>query len=264
MELATSNFFESALNDRPRSTWDRHLANLRWRELTEARSYLPAQGKLLELGGGTGFQALMLSRMGFDVTSIDVQIHPADKLYHKVELYDGVHLSFKDESFDAVFSSNVLEHVQSLESLLLETRRVLKKGGVAVHLMPSVTWRVFTLIAHVPALFKMLVARLFKKAVMGVPHEGASKRRTKKDLLLKISGLAPHGEFKTALHELWTFRQAYWQSKLQGAGFEVRVVSSSNQFYTGYGILPKLSYNIRAILARIFGGSCNVIVVSKH
>jgi SAM-dependent methyltransferase len=56
--------------------------------------------------------------------------------------YDGVrhedihHLSFKDESFDAVLSLDVLEHVEDPFQAALELFRVLRKGGIGILTFP--------------------------------------------------------------------------------------------------------------------------------
>jgi SAM-dependent methyltransferase len=48
--------------------------------------------------------------------------------------YDILPLPFKDESFDVVVSDQVLEHIKGDPHVAIdETRRVLRKGGVAVH-----------------------------------------------------------------------------------------------------------------------------------
>ena len=62
--------------------------------------------------------------------------------------YDGQRIPFSDESFDLVFSSNVLEHVNDVGSLLTESRRVLCREGMAIHILPSPYWRIWTSLAH--------------------------------------------------------------------------------------------------------------------
>lgn len=48
--------------------------------------------------------------------------------------YDILNLPFNDESFDVVVSDQVLEHIKGDPQVAIdETRRVLRKGGVAVH-----------------------------------------------------------------------------------------------------------------------------------
>lgn len=45
-------------------------------------------------------------------------------------------LPFKDKSIDTVYSSHVLEHIRNIRPLLLEIRRVLKKDGLMVSIVP--------------------------------------------------------------------------------------------------------------------------------
>lgn len=49
----------------------------------------------------------------------------------------GEKLPFDDESFDIVYSSNVLEHVNSPEQVFSEAFRVLKKGGFLQFVIPN-------------------------------------------------------------------------------------------------------------------------------
>ena len=47
-----------------------------------------------------------------------------------IATYDGVHFPFPDETFDALISSAVLEHVADMDSFAAECARVLRPGGV--------------------------------------------------------------------------------------------------------------------------------------
>ena len=75
--------------------------------------------KVLEVGIGKGHHAMFLQQMGHDVQGIDI----GD--YHKARLEaQGIPLSildagkdpfpFKDESFDVIFTSHLLEHLRAL------------------------------------------------------------------------------------------------------------------------------------------------------
>jgi SAM-dependent methyltransferase len=46
-------------------------------------------------------------------------------------------LPFEDGQFDLVFSHQVLEHVMNYESAFREIRRILKPGGLSMHIFPS-------------------------------------------------------------------------------------------------------------------------------
>src|SRR5262249_23439752 len=71
--------------------------------------------RILEVGGGTGRQALELSRRGFDVAAIDLasSAYSAQRVFPILD-YDGTTIPLPDASVDVVFSSNVLEHVGDL------------------------------------------------------------------------------------------------------------------------------------------------------
>src|SRR4051812_49095426 len=86
----------------------------RWEAERIVRHFRPG-ARILDIGAGTGQQALEFSQRGFTVEAIDVP----DSLYSgahvfPVKQYDGLTLPFPDGSFDIVFSSSVLEHVPDL------------------------------------------------------------------------------------------------------------------------------------------------------
>jgi 2-polyprenyl-3-methyl-5-hydroxy-6-metoxy-1,4-benzoquinol methylase len=119
-----------------------HLERLRLAEAASVRGWLRPGMRVLELGGGDGFQASVLAVWGCRVVSVDLPDRPRrDPPYFSVLDYDGQHLPFALGTFDAVFSSNVLEHIESLPWVLAETRRVLRPNGLAVHLVPSTACR---------------------------------------------------------------------------------------------------------------------------
>lgn len=104
-------------------------------------------GEVLDIGSADGmFSKVILDNTKAEkVIGIDVLKNSVDwakkhwKNNKKLEfrLGDAHKLRFKDERFDAVFSFEVLEHVHDPFHVLLEVKRVLKKGGYAVFLVPS-------------------------------------------------------------------------------------------------------------------------------
>ena len=51
---------------------------------------------------------------------------------NSVQLFDGYHLPFKDDSFDLIILSHVLEHVEHERMLLREIKRVAKYGVIEI------------------------------------------------------------------------------------------------------------------------------------
>ena len=104
---------------------------------------------LLDVGCGGGILAEAFAELGFSVTGIDpsassvatAQRHADARgvsiLYH---VGAGEQLPFADNSFDYVSCCDVLEHVQDVDAVLSEIRRVLKPGGLFFYDTINRTW----------------------------------------------------------------------------------------------------------------------------
>lgn len=235
--------------------------------LAEIRQ-MPNAIRILEIGGGNGYQARRLAEDGFIVSSIDVEgsIYSQHQEF-AVITYDGINIPFADQSFDLVYSSNSMEHVRDFCKLQREIVRVLKPRGQCLHLMPTATWRFWTSLAHYMELFLRVIQqipRLWPRSL-----SWASSRDTYAVLRL-ILGLCRqyaviprHGEVGNALTELWWFCRFHWRAKFVRSGFSAIKCYPVGLFYTGHMILgKKCSLNTRAVLSRILGSSCLLYVVS--
>jgi len=101
------------------------------------------KGRVLELGCGAGgmVKAIKFYRPDLEVIGIDVNkeaIREAKKDDEGVEfmVMDAKKLRFKDKSFSAVVSFDVLEHIEDVKVVLKEAYRVLKQGGVFHNFVP--------------------------------------------------------------------------------------------------------------------------------
>src|SRR5947209_11348418 len=114
-------------------------------ELETILPLFPSGARILEIGGGTGSQALELSRRGFKVTAIDLasSAYAAHRVFPIID-YDGATIPLPEASVDVVFSSNVLEHVPDLARMHAEIRRVLAPHGKCIHVLPTHVWRFWT------------------------------------------------------------------------------------------------------------------------
>jgi malonyl-CoA O-methyltransferase len=91
--------------------------------------------KVLDAGAGTGRLSFKLKGAGAQVTAIDISPEMLAKLKQReggVEVVEGdiQHMPFADGSFDMVFSSLTIVHLQKIEAFLDECYRVLKDGGI--------------------------------------------------------------------------------------------------------------------------------------
>lgn len=92
------------------------------------------QGKTaLDMGAREGAQTRWLQAKGYQVTSTDVE-----SLFPECLALDANEpLPFADESFDLVWSSEVIEHLKDPTFSLSELRRVTKRGGELILTTPN-------------------------------------------------------------------------------------------------------------------------------
>lgn len=123
-------------------------------ELVQPLLGVAPRPKILEIGSGYGFGLCRLRRAGLDAIGIE----PGDSIgfegrFHKAtELLEanglipatqfllpafGENLPFADETFDIVFTTQVLEHVRDVERCVREAFRVAKPGGVVFIDVPN-------------------------------------------------------------------------------------------------------------------------------
>jgi SAM-dependent methyltransferase len=95
---------------------------------------LPANARVLDVGCGSGDLAALIMRMRPDVTieGIDVLVRPGTAI--AVHEYDGEHIPFRDNMFDAAMVVDVLHHTDDPEAVLAEIARVAPIVVVKDHL----------------------------------------------------------------------------------------------------------------------------------
>ncbi|MGI8825002.1 MAG: bifunctional 2-polyprenyl-6-hydroxyphenol methylase/3-demethylubiquinol 3-O-methyltransferase UbiG [Chloroflexota bacterium] len=113
-----------------------------FRQVLDRLKIDPSGKKTLDIGCGGGLLAEEFARLGCDVTGVDPS-EPAIRVAREHAVRSGLDikyrkaygesLPFSDGAFDLVYCCDVLEHVESVDRVIAETSRVLKRGGLFMY-----------------------------------------------------------------------------------------------------------------------------------
>jgi SAM-dependent methyltransferase len=218
------------------------LQAIRQAEIEGIRPFLPTRGRILEIGAGQGWQAAQFSQWGYAVSALDIQdSQQADKPQFPIQVFNGVDLPYADGFFDVVFSSSVMEHVVSFAPLQKEIHRVLKPGGIVIHIVPNAVWRIWTSLVHY-----LVCLRYPRKLLFSFfPKK--------------------HGAEGNVFTECILFSRVCWKIKFSRQGWRIVKCFSNKLFYTGQLVFAKrLNMGKRRFLAYLLGGVCTVFILKTH
>lgn len=116
-----------------------------WRRFTEVLKLIePVKGPILDLGCHSGtFTEKILSKTGSqDIYGVDISHAAIAKIKKRFpkghfEVADAAKLPYKANFFDACFCLEMLEHVDDPMAVIGEMKRVLKKDGYGMILVPN-------------------------------------------------------------------------------------------------------------------------------
>ena len=211
-----------------------HLEAIRFYEVGVVQDFLPPEGRFLEIGAGTGWQAQVMQNAGYDISAIDI---PSSNLKNNrvwpVTDYDGKVIPFPDNTFDIIYSSNVLEHIAHIHEFQKEIQRVLKSTGIAVHVLPTSRWRYWSSITEIIKSWRFPVV---------------------------------HGEqAKNVITEMYYFSRCWWQRLFLETGWAVEIVKPIGLFYTGSSLMDsRLSIKTRLMLSVVMGSACDIYILRKN
>lgn len=114
-----------------------------------------AKKNALDIGCREGYQTEFLKNKGYKVSSIDIE----KSIPECIVMDANKRLKFKDNSFDLIWCSEVIEHLDDPKFSVGEFRRVLKPGGKMILTTPNSYCWVFRLLY----LFGSSPARLQRK-----------------------------------------------------------------------------------------------------
>ncbi len=109
--------------------------------------------RMLEVGCGSGWLALQLSKCGSSIVAIDTsseslvyaqELCKAEQCHVNFIRASATHLPFQTASFQGLISYEVLEHVPEISNTIIEFRRVLSQKGRLIISIPNGygTWEI--------------------------------------------------------------------------------------------------------------------------
>lgn len=171
--------------------------------------------RILDVGCGTGASVIDMKRLfgreveviGIDVVRLQIELAKEkiikNAVWAEVDWYDGEHIMFPDNHFDAIYCSDVLGHVSNVLVWLKEINRVLRPGG---------------------ALAMFSESELGKHAYI------------RKYLFERGLNIDPHAEFHISLYSKSKIKEM-----LGDAGFEIKRMY--NLFWLSFLVHPDEFYN---------------------
>ena len=216
--------------------------------------------KVLEIGGGDGFIAKKIHDQGYEITSID-QI-PKYPQYFLVTKGNASELSYEDEKFDIIFSSHVLAHINEIELFFDESKKILKKNGLMIHIVPSNVWSIVTNFWHYILLPQLYVQWKKEKLKKNSNKEiNVDKKLKYKNRIINILFLHPLGTNPSFIYEFYYFSKYGWKKIFKNQKFNIISVENGPYFYSGHGILKNKLFKLRKMLAKngITGSFCFVL-----
>jgi SAM-dependent methyltransferase len=248
-----------------------HLDAIRAAEGEKIVSFFTPGARILEIGAGTGTQALQIKRHGYDIVAIEManSNYAKNRIFPIID-YDGRHIPLPDSSIDIVFSSNVLEHVPDLPQLHGEIRRVLRPDGYCIHVLPTHIWRCWSILTSFPEAVVGFTAAIPQLVPCTWPNRTERRRLGVAwyRAIRYVGGRVVqrrHGERGNAIFEIWLFHPQWWRRHFRNHGFCIDHDEPMGLFYTGNALLGRhLGLARRARIANSFGSACHLFKLTQQ
>ncbi len=153
------------------------------RRIVEIRKFSKPTGRILDIGCHAGFltKAIIQGYPKIDLFGIDVSHQAIAKAKKRIpsghfRVANALRLPYKSNFFTNIYCIEMLEHTEKPENVLCEIKRVLKKNGEAVILVPNdsllfkTIWKLWNMIypvwkdAHVQSFNEKSLKKILRTA----------------------------------------------------------------------------------------------------
>ena len=199
--------------------YQERIRQLEWNAI---KHYIPKQATFLDVGCGAGYSLMKaFTELECEVQGIDPEpgAHGVGRFTQglwkerPIIQANAEQLPFPDASFDVVYSSHVLEHVNSEEYALQEMKRVLKPNGVLIIGMPTAA---MSCIALLSAWFFTTHISIYH-FVRSIGSKEMFTRFVR--IILPTSHSVPRAKYVT--YDLFHYRISIWK-KTVGSIFKIK------------------------------------------
>ena len=177
------------------------------------KQYISLNSNFLDVGCGAGY-AMQKAKEAFNYSCYGIEPdfggHGVGRfvkdMVKEQKIVQGFSesLPYENQSFDVVYSSHVLEHVNDEQKSLGEMRRVLKDNGFLIIGMPTTTMTVIRI-------FSQIVFTTHIKIYEAIKSFGSKKFFTSLYNIFKL-GSHSHPRANTAFYDLSHYRVSNWKN----------------------------------------------------
>jgi SAM-dependent methyltransferase len=210
----------------------------------------------LDLGCGDGFATKLLRERFACVFSVDPD-HAPDDGRSCFAFAVAEALPFRDCTFDLIFSSSVIEHLEDRPRGLDEAARVLQPGGYMVHIVPTRFWKAASLLLN-PIGYPLRVAEKWRSTRKlaregGLPGKYRSGGRLQPGIAAVLGRwFRPpiHGSYSSHSSEFRSYGRRHW-SRLFNRPDLIRVAEVRSPCWTTFGFFRFRLIALRARLGSV-------------
>lgn len=234
-----------------KNNWSTYIHAIRKEEIKRAFSLIPVKkfNNGIEFGAGDGYQTTLIEPMCSKFVSSDLNFKRLKDEFKIVSVdyraYDADSLSgiFGPNTFNLIFSSNLIEHLSNRKSFLQNTKEMLSSDGYAVHVVPAKMVKFTYLLLFYPNLLVLIIDRLigifenkpiFRGSANNFENNINSNKADKLNKWKRILLPQIHGNYKTHTEEWRSWSRKSWQKLFENNGYTV-VNCVKGPAVSGYG-----------------------------